>query len=86
MNMIGWPPARWPILVKEPDSFRFLEETTLGQILLVLLIVLASLLLIQGLVALANTLGRNVPRARFFFNLVATVFRFVVWIARSSFA
>ncbi len=81
MNTIIWSPAIWPVLMKAQDPIQFLERTTLGQVLLVLLIVMVSLLLIRGLVALANTLGRKAPRARFFFNLVATICRFVVWIA-----
>lgn len=72
-------PTGWTLCLQTGNPLDVLEKTTLQQILLVLLIVLCCLLVIQGMVFLSNTLGRKVPRTRFFFNILVTIGRFLAW-------
>lgn len=62
------------------DSVSLLENITTYRLLVMGLMLLALILFLRALRHAAETLGRRAPRARFFFNTVSTLLRFLVWI------
>lgn len=79
MNMVGF--AFVMTLQQLPGNpIEVLKKVSASSVFYGILVLVVTYVLVRATQSLISTLARRAPRARFFFNLLAPIFRFVLWL------